>query len=254
MRLQSLLQILDRSYSFSKPKLLVTNFFLVLCLIVYLFFQNLSSDSLWMKIICFYTPLFLINALLYCMGIFLSVIQEEKENGKRIWVKASKKIGASLHLSLLPILLFLGIWLLLGVFYLLQSIPVLGFFFDVFLAFIPFLLGFFTVILLSYQLLLLFYFIKPIEEKRRGWVRATAFKIKKAPIEALFYPIMGFIPIGVFYFISKLSFGFIPYPSFLFPLYLTIRTFFLFLSILVISSVFVLGFFQFSFEVTGEKS
>jgi len=254
MSLKEVLSALDKSFSFKKLNLFVTNIILLFCLLIYLFFQNLVVENLWMKMVLFYLPLFLVNTLLYSLGVFLHVSKEKDDNGKRIWIKTSKKLSKSLHLPLVPIVLFLGVWIVLGVFYLLQAIPVLGFFFDVFLAFVPFLLAFFTSILLVYQLLLLFYFVTPIDEKRRGWVMATVNKIKKTPVQALFYPFIGLLPFIGFLLLTRLSLTFVPSPTFLNPLYITVRSFFLSLPVVLLGSVFVLGFFQFSFILEENRS
>lgn len=65
-------------------------------------------------------------------------------------------IGTS-YLSMLPVLAYLFLWMLLGVFFLLKEIPLLGDFFSVVFAFGPFLLIFGSLLLCLFNLALLFF-------------------------------------------------------------------------------------------------
>jgi hypothetical protein len=61
------------------------------------------------------------------------------------------------YLSIPPILVYLFLWIVLGLFFLLKEIPVVGFFFSIVFAFGPFLLIFSSLLLCLFNLGLLFF-------------------------------------------------------------------------------------------------
>jgi len=242
----------DQSFRFSKPKILITNIFLVIILLVFLFFQSFETDSPWMQTAYFFVPVLFSFTLLFCLGIFLSDIDKtEKLNGKRIWLSSSEKLKKSIYLPFVPLLLFLGIWVLLGIFYLLQTIPVLDTILDVFLIFIPFILLFLASSFILYELLLLFFVLPTIEAKKRNSVRKTFVDIRKKPFQSLLLLAISLLPITVFFLIVRLATAFMPINDSGPFLFQSIKSLFYSLPILFLFSFFVVSFFQFSFKMAS---
>lgn len=242
----------DQSFRFSKQKILITNIFLVIAFLLFLFFHSFNTDSLWMQTAYFFVPVLFSFTLLFCLGIFLSDIDKlEKFNGKRIWISSSEKLKKSIYLPFIPLLLFLGIWVLLGIFYLLQTIPVLDTIFDVLLIFIPFILLFLASSFIIYELLLLFFILPTIEAKKRNSVRKVFVEIRKKPFQSLLLLIISLLPITVFFLIVLLATTFMPINSCGCLLFQSIRALFYSLPILFLSSFFIVSFFQFSSKMAN---
>lgn len=154
------------SFSFKK------NFFvfsvLALCGVFIVFCQGLrlNATNNWVSMSLIFLPFFLCSGILLAMGIILIRLYHDEVKQKEISYRAliAKSweilLGAS-YFSIPIILIYLLLWMLLGIFVLLEEIPGAGAFFSAILSFAPFLLNLATLILCLLVVGLLF-FVTPI--------------------------------------------------------------------------------------------
>lgn len=169
MTLKDIQVIFNRAFffSFCKKKWLLTFFVLALCGILAVFFRGLSLNAnQWVIMSLTFLPIFLSAGILLSMGIFLirvyyhEVKQKEITYGD-IFNKSWEVIVGASYFSVPLILSYLLLWMLMGIFVLLNEIPGLGGFFTVILSFAPFLLNLGSLVLSLLSLSLLF-FVTPL--------------------------------------------------------------------------------------------
>jgi hypothetical protein len=155
------------SLTFVKKKLMITSLVLAFCGLLVVFFRGLAIHaSQWILMSLTYLPFFLCAGVLLSLGIFLvRIYHDEIKQKPLIYNKvlgnsSGLMLGAS-YFSIPIILSYLLLWILLGIFALLQEIPGFGRFFSVILAFGPFLLNLACLLLCVLNLALLF-FVSPI--------------------------------------------------------------------------------------------
>ena len=180
VKLTDLAGMFNRSweYAFSVRKFLFMFLTLVIVGLIFLFFQALAPySSPWVQFAFRFAPFFISAALLMGMGIFLiKTYVKEKEEGpspvtgksiKSAFLTSSKAFIVASYFALALLGAFIGFWILLGLFILLKSIPYIGVFFGVILAFVPFLLNLAILLLLVAVLGSLFFFTPIVAEKNR---------------------------------------------------------------------------------------
>jgi len=149
--------------SLSKRKLALTFPVLVLCGILSVFCRAVSFEAgEWVAMSLAFLPILLSSGLLLALGVLL--IRLHHHEAKRLVLDFRRLasgsmdlvIGAS-YLSLLPVVAYLFLWTLLGIFFLLKEIPFVGDFFSVVFSFGPFLLIFGSLLLCLFNLGLLFF-------------------------------------------------------------------------------------------------
>ncbi len=156
--------MLSRSwrYVFSVKKLVMTALFLLAILTIFAFCQILSlTAGKWMQISLFFLPVFVSAGFMMALAIFACKIYWRQIKGKTQDYKALVRRSwelflASSFVSVPLFLVYIGIWALLGIFYLIKEIPLLGGFLGALLSFGPFLLIFLTLALTVATLILLF--------------------------------------------------------------------------------------------------
>jgi hypothetical protein len=149
--------------SVSRKKLALTFPVLVLCGILSVFCKAVSFESgEWVSMSLAFFPILFSSGIMLALGVL--VIRMHHHEAKNLALDFRKLIGGSIdlivgisYLSILPILAYLFLWTLLGVFFLLQEVPVLGDFFSVVFSFGPFLLIFGSLLLCLFNLGLLFF-------------------------------------------------------------------------------------------------
>lgn len=150
-------------FSLSRKKLFLTFPVLVLCGILIVFCRALAYDaSEWVALSLAFLPVFLSSAVLLALGTLLSRIHYHE--AKSLSLSFRRLIGGSFdlmigtsYLSIPPILIYLFLWIILGLFFLLKEIPGIGAFFSVVFSFAPFLLIFGSLVLCLFNLGLLFF-------------------------------------------------------------------------------------------------
>lgn len=155
------------SLTFSRKKLLFTFVILALCGLLVVFFRGLGLHAgSWVALNLTFMSIFLSAALLLSSGIILIRIYHD-EVKKRDWSYREvlshswELLLGSSYFSLPIILLYLVLWMVLGVFVLLSEIPGVGALFAVVLSFAPFLLNFCSLLLCLLSLSMLF-FVAPV--------------------------------------------------------------------------------------------
>ncbi|MES2273735.1 MAG: hypothetical protein V4487_06050 [Chlamydiota bacterium] len=149
--------------SFSKRKLMLTFPILVLCGILTVFCRAVAFDaSDWIAMSLAFLPILLSSGVLLGLGVLL--VRIHYHEAKSLTLNFRRLISGSLdliigtsYLSIPPILVYLLLWILLGLFFLLKEIPGIGDFFGIVLAFGPFLLIFGSLLLCLFNLGLLFF-------------------------------------------------------------------------------------------------
>jgi hypothetical protein len=169
MNLQDLQLMFNRAlaHTFSQRKLLFVFCTLALCGLLVVFFRALSLEaSNWIATSFLFLPIFLCAGVLLAAGIvIIRIYHDEVKKRPLSYTRILKNswelmIGAS-YISIPIILSYLVLWMLLGVFFLLNEVPWVGGVFAVLLAFAPFLINFCSLVLCLINLLLLF-FMTPI--------------------------------------------------------------------------------------------
>lgn len=169
MDFQSISSIFNRALvlTFSKKKLLFVFCVLALSGLLVVFFKGISLHAgEWVQLSLTFLPIFICAGILLSLGILLIRIYHDEIKQKEInyWKTLSRSweivIGAS-YFSIPIIFSYLLLWMLLGIFFLLSEIPVVGDFFGAILSFAPFLINLGTLILFLISLAILF-FISPL--------------------------------------------------------------------------------------------
>lgn len=150
-------------YTFSKQKLLLVFLILVACGLLAVFFRGLAvSAGEWVQLSLFFVPIFLCAGILLSTGILLIRIYHDEIKGrpfsyKKVLAKSWELIIGASYFSIPIILVYLLLWMFIGIFMMLKGIPGLGEFIGVVLAFAPFILNFLTLVLSVLNFAVLFY-------------------------------------------------------------------------------------------------
>ncbi len=245
--------------SASRKKLALTFPILVLCGILSVFCKAVSFESgEWVSMSLAFFPILFSSGIMLALGVL--VIRMHHHEAKNLALDFRKLIGGSIdlivgisYLSILPILAYLFLWTLLGIFFLLQEVPVLGDFFSVVFSFGPFLLIFGSLLLCLFNLGLLFFVapaaalqpLKNIPLAKRVWN-----VLNRKLFTALILLFVALIPIG--FVAGLLSFAaFLTDVSFLVgerSLSVALEWFFIMLPFCAILAPAVVFFFNFAAE------
>lgn len=167
MKLTELATLFNRSagHAFSIQKNFILFFALILFGLIFLSFQGIGVylSSEWAKFFFLGIPFFLLILLLLACGVLINTLYAYERDDK---TPAFKELFSSLRGKMvkasyfgLPLLLgFIALWAFMGVFILLKSIPYLGRFLAVILAFAPFIFSLGVILLLVAGILILFFF------------------------------------------------------------------------------------------------
>lgn len=153
--------------TFSTKKLLSIFCVLLLCGILVVFFRGLALHAgQWIAMSLTFLPIFLCAGVLLSTGIVLQrayhdEVKQKKVSYRAILAKSWEMVIAASYFTIPIILGYLLLWMLLGIFFLLKGIPMIGEFFGVVLSFAPFVLnlGMLLLCLLSIGLL---FFMTPV--------------------------------------------------------------------------------------------
>jgi hypothetical protein len=245
--------------SASRKKLALTLPVLVLCGILSVFCKAVSFGSgEWVSMSLAFFPILFSSGLLLALGVL--VIRMHHHEAKHLTLDFRKLIGGSIdlivgisYLSALPILAYLFLWTLLGVFFLLKEVPVLGDFFSVVFSFGPFLLIFGSLLLCLFNLGLLFFVapaaalqpLKNIPLAKRVWN-----VLNRKLFTALILLFVALVPIGCVAGLLSLA-AFLTDVSFLVgerSLSVALEWFFIMLPFCAILTPAVVFFFNFAAE------
>jgi hypothetical protein len=214
-------QIFNRAsrFIFSRHKLVFTFLILTFCGLMMGCFRTLAQGTNdWVAINMNFLPIFFCSAVLLAAGILLSRIYHHEV--KRLPVSYLKTLSVSKDLMVaiaylaVPILMaYLILWTVLGIFYLLQEIPLIGKALGVIFSFGPFLLLLGTFILGALSILVLFFVTPAVALKSSVQVeilKSVAAKLRFSPLSNLALLFIGILPLvltGAFVAIAAILTG-----------------------------------------------
>lgn len=190
--------------TFTKKKLWFVFVVLALCGLLVVFCRGLAGGAnQWMAQSLTFLPIFLCSGILLASGVVLIRIYHDEVKRKQVRYRdvLAKSwelvIGAS-YFAIPMMLIYLLLWMMLGVFMLLGQTPLFGQFFTVILSFAPFLINLSTLILCLATLAVLF-FVSPVVALRghnRTLVsQITVRKLKSDPFTNVFLALVALLPI-----------------------------------------------------------
>lgn len=192
------------SHTYSKRKCAVVFPVLALCGLLIVICRSLSYGATqWIQMSLTFLPMFLVAGLLLAAGLVLIRVYHHQVKGLKVEylkiIKESKDLFLGIPYLAVPLIFtYLVLWMVLGVFYLLKSIPQIGNFVSSILSFGPFLLVFGSLILAAVSLLTLFY-ITPAAALRSNLCPELAEEVirdlKKNPFMSFIMPLAGLIPL-----------------------------------------------------------
>lgn len=193
--------------SFSWNKALLVFPSLVLCGILIVFCRALRfGASEWMGLSLIFLPILLSFALLLSVGVLVIRMYQYEQKSlkvgfKKLFVGSLDAVLGTVYLSIPPVLVYLLLWMVLGVFFLMKEIPGLGRIVNTVFVFAPFLLILSTILLCLLSAVLLF-FMAPaaakFSAKRLELARVVVTLFKARLLSRLLLFLMALIPIGLF--------------------------------------------------------
>jgi hypothetical protein len=192
--------------SFTKKKLFLVFPVLVLCGILIVFCRSIAFYSGgWIAMSMIFLPIFLSSGILLALGVL--VIRIYYHEVKKLKVSYKKIVGASWeliigtsYLSLPVILVYLLLWIVMGIFLLLKEIPYVGSSVGVLLSFAPFLIILISILLCLMNVGLLF-FVTPAVGlktlKKRHMAKHVFKAIRQNLFSHLLYFIVALLPIAI---------------------------------------------------------
>ena len=162
------------AHTFSRKKLLFVFSALFLCGLLVVFFRAIAFEtSDWVAMSLTFLPILLSSGVLLSLGVLLVRIHlhEVKQltwSFRRLFSGSIQLIFGTLYLSVPPILIYLFLWVILGIFWLLCEIPGIGDFFRIVMAFAPFLIILCSLLLCLFNLALLFFVAPAVATESRS--------------------------------------------------------------------------------------
>jgi hypothetical protein len=202
--------------TFSKKKNLIVFCILALSGLLVVFFQGLAIQAgEWVRLSLTFLPIFLCTGILLSTGIFLirvyhDEVKKKETNYRDIIARSWAVVIGSSYFAVPIILSYLLLWMLLGIFVLLEETPGLGKFFSVVLSFAPFLINLGTLVLCIVSFSMLF-FMAPIIALR-GIDRHLVFegvmkRLEKEPFTNMILILTALLPlIGVLVLLTLAAF------------------------------------------------
>lgn len=192
--------------SISKKKILFTCPLLILCGLIFVICRTIAMNSgSWIKLFLGFFPFFLSFGVLLGAGVVLikayyAEQKKEEHSFKKIILQSYQMIMNIAYLALPFIMAYIAIWIVLGIFYLLKSIPFLGSLLGPMLAFIPFML-ILTAMLLGLSTVFFLFFATPEAALKTGlkWIliKKTAVRVKKSLFTDLISILLSLIPLFI---------------------------------------------------------
>ncbi len=152
--------------TFSKQKLLFAFCVMAFSGLLVVFFRGLALHSgQWVTMSLTFLPVFICAGILLSMGLILTRVYHHEVKGmpvsyKEILAKSVELVIGASYVAVPFVLVYLLLWMVLGLFYLLKEIPGLGDFIGVILAFGPFLLNL-AALLLMFSTVGVLFFVTP---------------------------------------------------------------------------------------------
>lgn len=247
------------SLTFSKKKLLLVFSVLALCGLLVVFSRGLAGNvSEWMGQSLTFLPIFLSSGILLALGIVLIRIYHDEIKQKQFKFREvlgrswEVIIGAS-YFAIPLMLIYLLLWMMLGIFLLLGKVPMFGDFFLVILSFAPFLINLSTLILCVVTFAVLF-FVSPVVAlkglNRTAVSQITARKFQYDPFMNLILAFFALLPIifsGALLILAAVLTGSV-FQSNQDPMFNVLQWFFIMIPFTALLAPGVIFFFNFAAE------
>lgn len=193
-------------FSFSKKKFLTVLPVLILCGILIIFCKVLGFEAnKWISMSLVFLPMFLSAGILLALGTlliryFYHEVKNLKHSYTQIFAKSVDLIIGTAYLSVPSILIYLLLWMILGLFMLLKELPMIGEYMSVLLAFGPFLIIFCSILLVFFSLGILF-FVTPMialgPSEKVSLVKHLISRLKSDVFSNLLFFFVGIFPIVI---------------------------------------------------------
>lgn len=187
---------------------------LILCGILTVFCRAVAYDaSPWIVMSLTFLPILLSSGILLALGVLLIRIHIHEVKGlrlsfRRLITGSLDLILGTSYLSIPPVLVYLLLWMVLGIFFLFGEIPGIGDFFSIIFAFGPFLLIFGSLLLCLLNLGLLF-FVAPAAAfqpfKRISLTRRVLAAFQGRLLSSLALLLLALVPIALLAGLLSLS-------------------------------------------------
>lgn len=191
--------------SFSMKKLLFVFVVLWCCGFGLLLCKSLGLQTQdWLMLNWNFLPFFAIGILGLSLGVLLirlyhDEIKERKINYRKTFSLSKRVMVEIAYLGMPLIIGYLILWTILGLFYLIKTLPKIGWALGVFLSFGPFLL-FLSMIFLIVLFLILFFFLTPIVALReclpKEWIKYMLSRMSNSLLTNFVLFIISVIPVG----------------------------------------------------------
>ncbi len=154
--------------------------------LIFLFFGTLAASSAgWLKATLGLLPLFLSVGLFCSLGVILVKLYDDELQRKKSTLLSVAKdslqllLGTS-YITIPLFVLFIVLWIFLGLYQLLSYTPLFGSFIGVTLSFVPFLIYVALFLILAISVITLFYLVPPVAIN--GWEGREIIKQKLTEI------------------------------------------------------------------------
>jgi hypothetical protein len=140
---------------------------LALCGLLVVFSRALSEHAnAWMGLSLTFFPIFLSSGLILALGVVLirgyhDEIKKGEASYSKILASSWETVIGAAYFAIPFLLIYLMLWMLIGIFILLRNLPAVGEFFGVILSFAPFLLNFATLVL-TVSVIAMLFFVAPV--------------------------------------------------------------------------------------------
>lgn len=191
--------------SFSMKKLLFVFVVLWCCGFGLLLCKSLGLQAQdWLMLNWNFLPFFAIGILGLSLGVLLirlyhDEIKERKMNYRKTFSLSKRVMVEIAYLGMPLIIGYLILWTVLGLFYLIQALPKVGWVLGVFLSFGPFLL-FLSMVFLVVLFLVLFFFLTPIVALKdclpKEWIKSMLSRVSHSLLTNFVLFIISVIPVG----------------------------------------------------------
>ena len=178
------------------------------------FFAIAEKGSFWAKMELSLLPYFVFLSFLYPLSILLIRIHHHEARKKELslahlYESCKELLPLVFYLSLLPLAVYLIIWLLSSFVFLLQQVPFVGIFFTLFCSWIVFFLWLVALSFLFVKAFFLFLSAPLIALQKAGWKRSIALIfswIQEMPLRLFFYFGIGIFPFLLAFFLLRKAF------------------------------------------------
>jgi hypothetical protein len=261
MKFHELEEIFNRAwrFAFSKLKFFIVFTFLLACGVLIVFCKTLSfSSGPWVIMSLSFLPVFLCTGLLLACGVLLMRIYYHEIKGsvitfKKLILDSFEVFMSASYLSIPLALAYLFLWTLMGVFYLIKSLPMIGEGMGVLLSFGPFLIVLASLLLGLFSLLLLFFVTPHLAMKKKVHLVLAEEILQRltiSPFKNLVLLIVALLPLLIcvgFLTASAVLTG-IGYVSAKATISISLQWFFIMIPFALLLTPFVVFFFNFSLE------